>query len=232
LEPAALLHEALSQPWEDTVQSHRAWWHEFHARGAQVRLDEESIERFYARQSYILGSIARSDGPMLDLMGPWYCHTIWRAVWWNLNTQGTYLPLLAANRLELLRPLEETLWRERENLRRNVPREWQHDSFAIGRASSYDLYSPLDLDDGFPFGGRETGNLLWALHLLWLRYTHTRDEEFARSRLFPLLEGATNLFLHLWSRATTGGYTCRQPTHRNTLLRPIAATISPCCAGP
>jgi hypothetical protein len=91
----------------------------------------------------------------------------------------------------------ETLWRERENLRRNVPREWQHDSLAIGRASSYDLYSPLDLDDGFPFGGRETGNLLWALHALWLRYTHTRDEEFARSRLLPLLEGATNLFLHL-----------------------------------
>ncbi|HEX9996064.1 MAG TPA: hypothetical protein VGB45_02900 [Abditibacterium sp.] len=203
-DPAALLQEALSQPLEETIQNHRAWWHEFHASGAQVRIDEESIERFYARQSYILGCIARADGPMIDLIGPWYCHTIWRAIWWNLNAQGTYLPFASANRLELMAPLEENLWRERENLRRNAPREWQHDSFALSRASSYDLYAPLDLEDGYPYGGRETGNLLWALHPLWLRYTHTRDEEFGRSRLFPLLEKATNLYFHLLEKGDDG----------------------------
>ncbi|HEX8832702.1 MAG TPA: hypothetical protein VF719_00815, partial [Abditibacteriaceae bacterium] len=203
-DPAALLNNALSQPWDETMKNHRTWWHEFHARGAQVRLDDESIETFYARQSYILGCVARADGPMIDLIGPWYCHTIWRAIWWNLNAQGTYLPLIAANRLELMEPLEETLWRERENLRRNAPREWQHDSYALSRASSYDLYAPIDLEDEYPFGGLETGNLLWALHPLWLRYTHTRDKEFARARLFPLLEKATNLFFHLLEKGDDG----------------------------
>lgn len=203
-DPATLLQTALGGSWDETIKRHRAWWHQFHASSAHVRLDDEAIERFYARQSYILGCIARANGPMIDLIGPWYCHTVWRAIWWNLNTQGTYLPLVAANRLELLDPLADTFWRERENLRRNAPRAWQHDSFALSRASSYDLYAPLDLEDEYPFGGRETGNLLWALHPLWLRYTHTRDEAFARTRLFPLLESATNLFLHLLEAGEDG----------------------------
>lgn len=90
-DPAEFLQNALDESWDEITQNHRAWWHEFHARGAQLRYDDQSIERISARQSYILGSIGRADGPMIDLNGPWYCHTVWRAIWWDFNAQGTYL---------------------------------------------------------------------------------------------------------------------------------------------
>jgi hypothetical protein len=205
------LQGGIDVAWE----SHRQWWHAHYEAGSRLWLNDQITEAFYARQHYVWGCIARENGHMIDLIGPWYCHTIWRAVWWNLNTQMMYLPLAACNRPNLVKPLERTLWRERENLRRNAPSQWQHDSFAIGRGSGYDCYSPLDFNvqpdaasqtSDRDAGKLEAGNLVWALHPLYMTWRLEQDEHSAREHLYPLLKEATHLYFHLLERGADGLY--------------------------
>jgi hypothetical protein len=56
----------------------------------------------------------------------------------------------------------------------------------------------------YPFGGRETGNCCGRCIRCGCDTPTPRDDEFARTRLLPLLENATNLFLHLLEKGDDG----------------------------
>lgn len=50
----------------------------------------------------------------------------------------------------------------------------------------------------------EVGNLVWALHNVWLSYRHTMDRTVLRDILFPLLREAVNYYLHFLTPGTDG----------------------------
>jgi len=150
------------------------------------------MESFYWIQMYKLASGTRADRPALDLMGPWFRRTPWPRIWWNLNIQLTYWPVYAANRLDLGESLTRMLDAGASNLVRNVPPDWQHDSAAIGRTSTYDCRGGVGGRDG-----EERGNLTWAMHNYWLQYRYSGDEAMLRERLYPLLRRAVGYYLHL-----------------------------------
>ena len=138
--------------------SHRRWWHDFYQRSF-VSVPDPVLESYYWIQVYRIGSVSRPDGPIVDLMGPWYQKTRWPAVWWNLNIQLTYWPFYTANHVDLVQPLLNTLWAHRTNLAANAE-PCAADSFAIARVSALDCQSGP---------GHEIGNLPWAMHNLWLQ---------------------------------------------------------------
>lgn len=175
---------------------HRAWWHAFHLRRF-VSLPDKEVESLWWRRTYAIGSCMRAGMQMMDLMGPWYCHTPWRAIWWNWNTQGMYLPLASMNYAEAMMPLIDMLWNQRDNLHTNVPSQYRGAAAAIGRASGFDCVSRVDFDCGEPYGGREAGNLVWALHPAVLYCRVTGDEKTLRERVFPLLVSAVGFYLNL-----------------------------------
>ena len=50
----------------------------------------------------------------------------------------------------------------------------------------------------------EVGNLTWACHNLWLIYRHRMDDALLRNKLFPLLRGAVNYYLHFLKEEADG----------------------------
>jgi hypothetical protein len=169
------------------TESHRRWWHEFYPRSF-VSFPDPELESYYWIQMYRMGSVSRPDGPIVDLMGPWYLKsTSWPAVWWNLNLQLTYWPYYTANHVDLTSPLVNTLWSHRRELAANAAPH-SDDSYAIARCSA------LDCSTGH---GHELGNLPWVMHNLWLQYRVTMDDALLREKIFPLMKGSFNYLSHL-----------------------------------
>ncbi|MEI9806611.1 MAG: glycoside hydrolase family 95-like protein [Bacteroidota bacterium] len=175
-----------------TLESlHQKWWHAYYPESF-LSIPDKRLEAFYWIQVYKIGSAMRPDSKPLDLMGPWFYRTRWPRIWWNLNIQMTYYPLFTANRMAFSESLFRTLDEHSDALMANAAQF--HDSAAvIGRSSSYDLVSPVDLET--TTGAHEPGNLLWTLHLYWLYYRNTMDKKILE-RLVPHLERAIRFHLH------------------------------------
>ena len=190
------------------VAKHQLWWHEFYKQTAFVSLNDLKYENFYWRQVYKMGSTMRNNLQMMDLNGVWYSHTPWRGIWWNWNTQGIYYPLSTINHPELVKPLAEALHKNENALALNLaPELRKKDAIGIGRASSFDLRSAIDMNDGPPFyAGREPGNLTWVMQVYYQNLLSTKDEAELRGRFFVLLKRSVNLYLALIEKNTDGEY--------------------------
>lgn len=57
--------------------------------------------------------------------------TPWPNAWWNLNVQLTYWPLNASDRLDLAASLENALYNNVEQLRKNIPEAYRHDALGL-----------------------------------------------------------------------------------------------------
>jgi hypothetical protein len=67
----AAVNHAITRGVADMEKAHRDWWHAFYP-ASFVTVPDARIESFYWIQWYKLGSAMREDGPMVDLMGPWF----------------------------------------------------------------------------------------------------------------------------------------------------------------
>ena len=172
---------------KDTFFStHRDWWHAYYPQSF-LTLDDTEKEAFYWIQMYKLGSSMRQDGPIQDLMGPWYHSTFWPMVWGNLNVQLQYWTHLVANRMGVGESLPNSLDKYAKTLQRNVPDHWK-DSTALGPCFPQDFES---YDNGkFP------DMLAWILHNYWLHCEYAGDRERMRDGLFPLLRKTVNSYLN------------------------------------
>ena len=75
---------------------------------------------------YKLGSASRGNGPILDLMGPWYNRTFWPMVWGDLNVQLIYWTHLTANRMSIGESLPNNIDKYAKNLEGNTPKQWKN----------------------------------------------------------------------------------------------------------
>ncbi len=162
---------------------HRAWWTAWWPRSA-LSVPEAPRTAFYYQQLYKLASAMRADGPMLDLMGPWYGGGPWPGTWWNLNVQLAYQLCAPANRNELLGNLAGFLERNADRIGQQVPSAMggPH-ALAIGRVSSHHAGFVIEADKP------EAGNLAWTLAVLWEGWRLGGDRAHAQ-RLLPLMARA------------------------------------------
>ncbi len=194
----AAVERAAAMDFDEFVQTHRQWWKDFYP-ASFLSVPFAELETFYWIQIYKLGSAIRKGGPICDLMGPWYVKSRWPAAWWNMNMQVLYWPFPAANRLGMAENLSDSLYKNMPNLTANVPKEWQHDSAGISRATGQDLTNKFD-DAG------EKANLIWTCHNLWIQYRCTMDETFLKEQLYPLLRLAVGAYLHQIEKDAKGVY--------------------------
>ena len=195
-EAFAAIRRFQSKPLGVVVDAHKVWWNNFFQRSF-ISIPDKRIESYYWLQIYKLGSATRKNMPMIDLMGPWFTSkTPWPGIWWNLNTQLTYSPLFTANQLELTRPLFDLLNKNKQQLINNVPVQWRGDAAAIGRVSSYDLWSPLS-QHNLKDGQFEPGNLLWVMLYYYKYYQYSGDKVELKEKIYPLLKKSVNYLLHL-----------------------------------
>ena len=63
----------------------------------------------------------------------------------------------------------------------------------------------MSTEIGIPGKGKaQVGLLPWACHNLWLIYRHKMDDNVLRDKLFPLLKGAVNYYLHFLEKGEDG----------------------------
>ncbi|WP_018970896.1 glycosyl hydrolase family 95 catalytic domain-containing protein [Rubritalea marina] len=170
----------------DFFSSHRAWWHAYYPQSFLTLKDPEK-EAFYWIQMYKLGSAMRENGPILDLMGPWYHDTFWPMVWGDLNVQLQYWTHLTANRMAVGESLPNNLDKYAANLSKNVPKRWK-DSAAIAACFPQNCLANNK--------AKVPDMLAWIMHNYWLHCEYAGDRERMRDGLFPLLKQTVNSYLN------------------------------------
>ncbi len=205
-------------PYAEVYKSHTDWWHKYYTKSF-ISLPDKQFENFWWIQQYKLGSATRSDAPAIDLMGPWFRDTPWAAYWFNLNVQLTYSPVYTCNRLDLGESLTSFIDNNREQLIKNCPQKYRNNSAALGRNASFNMQSPIDLDNQlYPdteenshFPGsmtrgeshKELGNLTWLLHNYWYQYRYSMDKKYLHT-LFPLLKRSINFYINIMQTDESG----------------------------
>jgi alpha-L-fucosidase 2 len=218
----AISAKAAASGIDAITAEHRNWWHAYYP-ASFVSFPDARLESFYWIQMYKLGAGMRSDGPILDLMGPWYRKSPWLRIWFNLNVQLTYSPLAAANHLAQAESLYGALDRGTPTLINNVPPKLRPNAAVIGRSASYDLVRGINLSDpNRSQAGSEAGNLPWTMYYYWQFARYQNDDTILRDRVFPLLKLATNHYLAYLEKGTDGRY------HLPPTLSPELAIVPDC----
>lgn len=174
------VNRAAAVEFEQYIQSHRKWWHEYYQKSF-LSLPNSRLESFYWIQMYKMASATRADRPIIDLAGPWYLRgTKWPGIWWNLNIQATYAPFYVSNHNNLADSLINWMFNYKDNLEANAGGNGR---YAIGRST------PITLERRCPTSGYEFGNLGYALHNVWQQYRSTMDDSLLKEKLYPLMRG-------------------------------------------
>ncbi|MDD4426134.1 MAG: hypothetical protein PHS40_09435, partial [Mariniphaga sp.] len=203
---AEILSACLKEKPINLVESHRKWWNAYYQKSF-VSIPDTRILNYYWIQRYVTGCTMRENLQITDLMGPWYSHTLWQGIWWNLNSQLMYSHLFASNNLEAAKPYCATFDDNLPSLIQNVPERFRHNSSALGRASSFDMLSSVNPDDSIPpYYNREVGNLTWALHNYYLYCRYSMDDTLLKYKFYPLLKRSVNLFINLTYKTKDGKY--------------------------
>ncbi|TWP50882.1 twin-arginine translocation signal domain-containing protein [Lentzea tibetensis] len=187
------VRHALANP---KVEQHRRWWHNYYTRSL-VSVPDKLVQRYYWLQLYKMASATRADAPVISEWGPWFPEqgNSWTAVWWNLNVQVSYPVINGSNHHEL-DAVTATLKKFESNLESNIRPEFRD-------GKSYAICHPGDrtLRPGPRYCGvpgvapnDHTGNLLWAMHNVWLGYRHTMDRKVRDEVLLPILGKAVNYY--------------------------------------
>ncbi|WP_146602527.1 glycosyl hydrolase family 95 catalytic domain-containing protein [Novipirellula aureliae] len=218
----AAVRIASSADNDSWLASHRVWWHEYYPQSF-LSTGDGYWDSFYWVQQYKLACATRKNGWIIDNQGPWLQPTAWNAIWWNLNAQLSHQGGYQANRRGAVSALSHRIDVNQESLKLNVAAPYRHDSSALGRSvSNWDLLGHA----GEPGGrdsmdrniGRETANLLWALHNVDLEYRYWQDADLRDRVLLPVLIRAVNYYRHFLKEGDDGWLHLPQthsPEYRN-----------------
>lgn len=205
-EAAEAVRKVAAADVEALRADHRAWWHGLYPRSF-VSVPDPGLESFYWIQIYKLASASRPGGVPVDLLGPWFRDTSWPRIWWNLNIQTLYLPVYAANQLELGESLVRFLDTRRTNFVRNAREIYGFDDGATVPHTT--CYEGLRGDGTCaPDKFINPGDFTWALHNYHLHYRHAMNHALvtnqAQHAFYPLLRGSVNLYLRLLTEGGDG----------------------------
>jgi len=190
---------------DDLYAVHQQWWHAFYKKNF-ISVPDAQFENYWWIQQYKMGSTMRENLQLMDLMGPWYCHTPWRAIWWNWNTQAIYSSVQAMNNIEAAMPLIKIFDQYKNILTYNVPVEFRKNAMGIGRASSFDLVSPMDFSDTVLYAGNEPGNLMWAVQTCYREYRYIMNDSLLKESILPILKASVQLYINLLEKRNDGQY--------------------------
>ena len=136
---------------------------------------------------YKFASATRSNGPVMDLMGPWYHKTFWPMVWGDLNVELQYWTHLTANRIDVGSSLCNWFDKHEAQLFKNVPARWK-DSAGLATLFPQDLAASQ--------GASVPDMLCWIMHNYWLHCEFAGESDRLKDGLFPKLRGVGNSYLN------------------------------------
>ena len=187
------LCDAVKEGVNKLFENHLCFWYDFWKDCLDISLPDSRMQNYYYLQTYRFAAATRKNGPVLDLLGPWYCPTTWPGIWWNMNEQITYSHISFANHPEYVNPVIDMLYDGRENLAANNEMDIP-DAYCLGRASGPDLLESASMQ-------KEYGNLAYMLYYLYESNRTVMDDKVLGEKLLPLMIGA---FKFLKAKTFTG----------------------------
>ena len=184
---------AVNDGVEKLFAPHLSFWHDFWKDCLDMSIPDERMQNYYYLQTYRFAAGTRKEGPVLDLLGPWYCPTTWPGIWWNMNEQITYSHISFANHPEYVNPVIDMLYDGRKSLATNADLG-RDDVYCLGRASGPDLIENANEQS-------EYGNLAYMLFYLYESNRTVMDDKVLGEKLLPLMIGA---FKFLLTKTFTG----------------------------
>ncbi|MCX5758197.1 MAG: hypothetical protein NTU83_06765, partial [Candidatus Hydrogenedentes bacterium] len=167
--------------------SHADWWTGYWAK-TWLAVPNAAIERQWYLDTYKFGAASRRGSPPITLQGPWTADDGKLPPWkgdyhHDLNTQLSYWPCYAGNRLDEGLSYLDWLWDTRGNCR-----EWTRRFFDM---PGMNVPMTADLNNNQIGGWRQythsstTG--AWLAHHFYLHWKFSADREFLAKRAYPYL---------------------------------------------
>ncbi|HVM87877.1 MAG TPA: hypothetical protein VMT76_06785 [Puia sp.] len=165
--------------------SHIKWWKNFWARSS-VFIPDTIIEKQYYLEMYKFGSVARSNTPPVSLQAIWTADNgnlpPWKGDIHNdLNTELSYWPGYASNRLDLTASYTNFLWKTKEENKIWTKNYFNTDGLNVPGVTTI---------SGKPMGGwiqysMSPTTVCWlAQHFYW-QWKYSMDKNFFYTRLKP-----------------------------------------------
>lgn len=163
-------------------EAHLDFWHDFWKDTLDISIPDKRMQNQYFLQTYRFAAATRKNGPVLDLLGPWYCPTTWPGIWWNMNEQLTYSHISFANHPEYVNPVIDLLYDGREMMAQNSETGLP-DAYCLDRATAPNLKEKTSSQN-------EIANLAYMLYYLYESNRTVMDDKVLEEKLLPLMKGA------------------------------------------
>jgi len=173
------------------IQEDIDWWDNYWKEVPKINLPNPFIQDIVNYGLYKQAIATPEHGIACSLQGPFneeYQLPPWSNDYhFNINIEMIYMPALATNQADHLRPL----WKMVQDLMPSLKENGEH---FFGREGALMLPHAVD-DRGKVVGTFWTGTIdhactAWMAQLAWLNYRYNMDEELLRGVAWPLLVGA------------------------------------------
>ncbi len=170
---------------QDGAANHADWWTTYWSR-TEVALPDPVLAGAYHRDLYKFGAAVRSDAPPVALQGPWTVDNGRLPPWkgdyhHDLNTQLSYWPSYAGNRLDGGLGFLNWLWDTRD-----ACRDWTQTFYGV---DGLNVPMTADLANRQIGGWRQythsVATSAWLAHHFWLHWRFSGDTDFLADRAYP-----------------------------------------------
>jgi len=162
--------------------------------------DDPGLQELYFQFArYLLLSSSRRDGLPANLQGLWAggIENSWGSKWTiNINTEMNYWPAEAAGLQETVEPLINLVDMLRDpasGTGARVAREYYGARGFVAHHNT-DIWGDAEAIDGYQWGLWPMGGA-WLSLAAWDHYVYSMDQQFLRTRAWPILQDASQFFL-------------------------------------
>lgn len=185
------LENALLEGFDCEFLKHKKWWNTyFEQTSVCLPNADRDIQELYETAHYLMGAGSRKGYAPMALQGVWTAAEGFLPPWkgdyhFDLNVQGTYNWAYRAGRFDEIAPLVEYFIKNKENIER-----FSKNFFGLEEA--FFIPGAADLN-GNVMGGwvqytYSIGSSIWMVLVLEQWYSFTKDEDYKKSFLLPILK--------------------------------------------
>jgi len=171
--------------------------------------DTKLIELAFNMGRYLMISGSRPGTEPLNLQGIWneYVRPQWSSNYtMNINSQMNYWPCLVANLEECHEPMLSFIEDLAVNGKETALVNYGSDGWvAHHNADIWRQSGPVGDGDGGAVWANFVGGGIWHTMDFWEHYQFTRDRQFLKDKVYPILKGAVEFSLN-WLKVNDRGY--------------------------
>ncbi len=201
---AGYVENALRQGFLSSYATHNTWWKDYWTQSS-INLPDPVLAKQYYNEMYKFGSAARSYSPPVSLQAVWTADNGKLPPWkgdfhHDLNTQLSYWPCYAGNRLTEGAGYLNWLWKTMPTNKRYTSEYFGIDGLAVPGVATL-KGEPMAGWIQYSFG---TTVSAWLSQHFYLHWKYSQDGDFLKNRAYPYIKDVA-VFLDKISVKDTGG---------------------------